>query len=417
MNGRIREKTSNIIINIEIWIATISFLLSIGTSFFESSIYYVSSVVLMIIAAGVHLINVNFKIEKKLLVIMIIACILLTYNFFLNPLATKKLVVYISSFVIGYIVIRDGKNKGVRRLLVSYAIIIALSALYGVFEFVFGNVLDVYTIRVYGAIYRLHSVYLHPIIFSLIMLQSIVIFYYLVDNILLKNIIIMLSVFCVFMTLSRSAWLVLGIVIVLVFCHNKFILKKRGILTSHFSRRKVVIMLILFIALMMLLYKVNVVSYIEILFDRWQALNGSTSVLYRSNVIETVLTDRKNDSNIVHWTIGTGYHSVQKLIGRAGIYFGEVGNNVVDNQWITIFYDFGLLGLGTLVYCTIKSVRLYFSKQTREIWITSLCIIVNFLMAFICDTFEWAPAGNLVFVFLGMMFYIDKRHKVERMVQ
>ncbi|WP_321023983.1 O-antigen ligase family protein [Eisenbergiella porci] len=406
-----RKKT---VIRIEIFLLTLSFLMSIGTSFFESSIYYNAAVVLMVLSLGVHFVlNGTTGIKKRLFSIICIVLVVLIYNYILSPLATKKLFVYLSAFLMGVFLAEDGDEEGIRSLLCVYSCILTVSALYGVFETLFGNKLDVYTVRTYAAIYRLHSIYLHPIIFSLMMLQAFAINHFLIKNQTLKNILGMINVYCIFMSLSRSSWLVLAILIVLIILQKKKTQKKPLLLGKVINKQSITAVLVLAIIIGIFLQKADVLSYWGTLLNRWQALEGSMSVSYRSGVVTAVWQDRVQDLNPIHWILGSGYHSVQNAVGRAGIYFGTVGNNVVDNEWVTLTYDFGLLGIMILLYFTWKSLYIFFSKNESEnMWIVALCIIVNLMMALICDTFGWAPAGNIAFVFFGVMFY-KKRIKLK----
>lgn len=402
------------VIRLEVFLLTLSFIMSIGTSFYESSIYYNAAVVLMVLAVGVHfLLNGTTGIKKRIFAILTVVLVVLFYNYMLSPLATKKLFVYLSTFLMGAFLAEDGEEEGIRSLLCVYSFILTLSAVYGVFETLFGNVLDVYTVRTYAATYRLHSVYLHPIIFSLMMLQAFAINTYLLKNQTLKNILGIINVYCIFMSLSRSSWLVLAALIALIMIQKKKTQKKPLLLGKVINKKSITAIFVLAIIIGVFIQRADITSYWGTLFNRWQALEGSMSVSYRSGVVSAVWQDRVHDFNPIHWILGSGYHSVQNAVGRAGIYFGTVGNNVVDNEWVTLSYDFGLMGMILLLYFTWKSLHVYFSKyESENMWMVALCIIANLLMAFICDTFGWAPAGNIVFVFFGIMFY-KKRIKLK----
>lgn len=402
------------VIRLEILLLTLSFLMSIGTSFFESSIYYNAAVALMVLSVGVHFVlNGTTRIKKRLFLIMCVVLVVLLYNYTLSPLATKKLLVYLSTFLMGVFLAEDGDEEGIRSLLCVYSCILTISALYGVFETLFGNVLDAYTVRTYAATYRLHSIYLHPIIFSLMMLQAFSINHFLVKNQTLKNILGIINVYCIFMSLSRSSWLVLAVLIALLLVQKKVTQKRSLLLGMIINKKSITAVFVLAVIIGVFIQKADITSYWGTLLNRWQALEGSMAVSYRSRVVSAVWQDRVHDLNPIHWILGSGYHSVQNSVGSAGIYFGTVGNNVVDNEWVTLTYDFGLLGIILLLYFTWKSLHVFFSKNESEnMWIVALCIIANLLMAFICDTFGWAPAGNIAFVLFGVMFY-KKRIKLK----
>ena len=309
----------------------------------------------------------------------------------------------------GYILFSNGKEHGLKQLLKGYSIILSILAIYGVFEFIFGNIFDAYTVRVYAATYRLHSLFLHPIIFSLMLLQSLIINHYLIKNVVVKGILTLINIFCIFMSLSRSSWLVLGIILIMMMIHQKYIQKKPLLVSKYITKVRFLGIAVLLCVIVIIIQKLDIVSYLGTLMTRWQALEGSMSVQYRLSVIASVFSDRINDTNILHWLIGSGYHSVQASVANAEMGFATLGNYVVDNQWISIFFDFGFIGLAALVYLTIKSLRCFFGNYDSGLWIVSLCMIANLLMALICDTFGWAPAGNVVFVLSGILFSISKK--------
>lgn len=262
-----------------------------------------------------------------------------------------------------FFLMEDGGEEGIRSLLCVYSGILTVSAVYGLFESLFGNILDVYTVRTYAATYRLHSIYLHPIIFSLMMLQAFAINHYLLKNQVLKNVLGTLNIYCIFMSLSRSAWLVFAVFVVLIFVQKKMTQRGTLLLEKKINKKNITAVLILFIIIGTFIRRVDLISYWEKLVNRWQALEGSMSVSYRLDVISAVWQERIHDANPIHWVLGSGYHSVQNAVGRAGIYFGTVENNVVDNEWVTLSYDFGLLGIILLLYFSWKSLLVFFQGR------------------------------------------------------
>jgi len=403
------EQKNNTIVYIDILLFTMAFLLSISTNFIDASIYNNAILVLMVISVALHMfVKHRLRVKKKIFSLAIVLVGIIAYNYLISPLATQKLLIHFSCFLLGYCICDydtfEQRQFALRKCLIAYFYILLVTEAIGVFESVFGNFLDPFTVRVYAATYRLHSVFLHPIIFSLMMLQLFVLSHYFIENQIVKSVVSFAAFYCIFLTLTRAAWLTFVIVFVLFGVHNAYVLKEPLFVGKVFNKKRLIEVGIVIALLVFVILRSDLGQYISTFWNRWNALEGSASISYRSSTISAIF-DGMKQRNVVQWILGAGNLSAQSLLGNYGIYFGSIGNNVVDNQWLGVLADFGLLGLLAMIYLTFHSIKLFLNKDMdTSIWALSLCIISLLLIAFVCDIFNWATAGCVSFIMFGLLY-------------
>lgn len=387
--------------------ALLCFLFAIVSNYIELDIYNVVCIILLCLdVVAYYSIKKNLKITRRVGVILVLWIIIIGYNFMIDPVPSKKLITYFCYFFIGLIAgvdSRKGDLSSRLTLLRMFLYVLTITAVYGVIESVFGNYLDAYAVRVYASTHRLHSVFLHPIIFSAMMLQAFIINHYITQNIIIKNVLGYIYIYCIVMSLTRGTWVVLLIVVLFMLLNRKYtqglpIIGKK-IKTRHIIELIVVILLTVLIA-----FRMNLPSYISMILSRWAMLEGSNSITYRTATLSAVINSRMADGNILHWIMGSGYHTAQKAVGGIGLYLTTIGNSVVDNEWICIAYDFGLFGFVIMCECLIFSVKWYFDKESsREAMIISLCIIGNLFLCIFSDLLGWATVGAYTFILIGTL--------------
>lgn len=389
----------------------IQFLLSISTSYMDSGFYNRVSVVLAASTFMLYIISSKkLIISKKMMLVYAVLLLILLYNYRLSVLTTQKLLVWLSCFFVGYIYAKRFQNKSLYPVLKGFLLILLVTGLYGVLEIAVGNILDIYAVRIYSNVSRIHSVFLHPIILAEIMLIMFAFNSVLTEKGNWKRLISVVSICCIIMTMSRFSWIILFVLFILIFIKNKLVNNMR--VKKLFPKKRVIEALVIIGIGIFVLIKIDITSILIRMLSRWNDLEGSMSVTYRFSTIQALLEQRFHDGNILHWIIGTGYQSAQDAIGAAGIYFGTVGNNVVDNQIFAIFYDFGLIGISVIIYLLFKSIKMYLFTKNREVAAVSFGVFVTICMGFTCDTFNWATTGSLTFILFGFFLVMIKYEKV-----
>lgn len=387
------------------------FLLSITTSYMDSGFYNRISVLIAVVAVGLYvLMTRKISISLRMFAIILVVILLLIYNYSISVLATQKLLLWVGAFLTGYIYSKKDFDYSHTRIIQGLMFIMMVTCIYGIFEFVAGNVLDAYAVRVYANIYRIHSVYLHPIIFSEIMLILYAFNATTSKKGIKKSIISIMAILCIALTLSRFSWIILLGLVFLQFIKNK-VLSGHLNIKHTFTRKRVIKILAIGSLLIVMFIKLDIISLFARLTERWNSLEGSMSISYRTSTILALLSQRLHDSNIFHWIIGTGFQSAQAAVGNAGIYFGTVGNNVVDNQILCVFYDFGLVGIISICFFLVSAVKTYLFSNNNGAQAISLAIVVAIGMGFTCDTFQWATTGSLTFILMGIMLVVLKNEK------
>lgn len=350
------------------------------------------------------------KIKKQVFDLLIVFFIVALYNYAVGVgNGIIKLFVIFTTFLIGYIFSNEinllGK-EGLRYLvffLKILLIIIVISCAFGLYESFLGNSFDTFAIRVYPSSGRLHSFYLHPIVFASIALTGIILSTQVVNNSIVKYFSIFICIYCMIFTLARGSWIAFFFTSVITLVNNHKESKCRSV-----KKNKVLETIIAIIVLIILLYINNPFHIVDIIKNRFSQSIDSYSFTYRFNNIITLIMGRIQDFNLAHWILGSGYHSSQKALGFNGIFLRNVGNSVVDNEYISVLYDFGIIGtfmVGISLYICIKLIIKKGLNPTYKC--IALITLAYFIQAFFFDILEWNTIGTLFLVFCGIIFELN----------
>ena len=84
----------------------------------------------------------------------------------------------------------------------------------------------------------------------------------------------------------------------------------------------------------------------------------------------------------------------------------------VDNSYISVLYDLGIVGLGFIIALIIVTAVLMFRFQNRYCKIISYIMIVLLIMAFFYEELYWCNSGYLFFSFAGITIALWDRRKI-----
>ena len=281
-------------------------------------------------------------------------------------------------------------EKGMKMILS----IIVISALYGIIEALFSyNVFEQYFVADYirgyygTALYRIASIFMHPIVCGQVLLIGFwfVAFFY--DKWKRVSCLIIIAL-GIYYTKSRSIWggFIFSIAILVLVKMIEFFLKHR------IQKRK-----LLYIPFTMIfvyfLYKMGMFdTIINSIYERILAASGSTSELARQSMSMYAINYMIHDASMLQRLFGYGMDSSKSWIYKSGAFVKAY--DAIDNSYLTVMYEFGLVGLLTIVILIVRKIIECFckNKSTTKLNSASIMAIVACAIPFyFYDFYGWLP--------------------------
>ena len=224
---------------------------------------------------------------------------------------------------------REGMEIGIKVL----SILIWLSAIHGIAEFIFQNELVLFSSNEV----RARSVYTNPIISGSVWLMAFWM-HSLGKKDWLNGFVKCCYVAAIFFTVSKDAWIGLGASVILYLIWNrKSIAKKWNRQQRCFVFIYIVVLLVLFIGVLFLNDE-----YRNFVFLRWTNVQTDSSFIHRLYHVQDTLQYLVHDAPFVRKIFGFG-NSLSREFIKSTPHFTGLTN--LDNQYLITLYEFGLLGL------------------------------------------------------------------------
>lgn len=281
-------------------------------------------------------------------------------------------------------------EKGMKMILS----IIVISALYGIIEaLVSYNVFEQYFVADYirgyygTALYRIASIFMHPIVCGQVLLIGFwfVAFFY--DKWKRVSCLIIIAL-GIYYTKSRSIWggLIFSIAILVLVKMIEFFLKHR------IQKRK-----LLYIPFTMVfvyfLYKIGMFdTIINSIYERILAASGSTSELARQSMSMYTINYMIHDASMLQRLFGYGMDSSKSWIYKSGAFVKAY--DAIDNSYLTVMYEFGLVGLLTIVILIVRKFIECFCKNKSTTKLNSasiMAIVACAIPLYFYDFYGWLP--------------------------
>ena len=210
---------------------------------------------------------------------------------------------------------------------------------------------------------------------------------------------------------SRSAWLTFFVYLLYLYFP-----KIRNILFKKMNKTKVLVSFVTFLLLLILLVlNMNSVSKVfdTIIDHLGMLLKGESN--YRTNTIKSLLDYRISNPNLLYLLFGSGYSSSKIALENSGLFLS--GNRyIVDNQIISIAFEFGIIAFAYVISMFIKS----FKKQNNQSNIDkliNLLFICNFCMSLVYESFGYEVTSFIMFFVFGAKIALNEKKKEEKDVQ
>lgn len=379
------------------WKMLMLFMISVYAQDTYSMYLYYVAVIILTVKNVVSWLTVKAYTKNKLLsVFVVIAFGVTTLSFVLRRVSWTEeakafcymLILIDALFVYGQ---RPKVYEKGMKMILS---IIVISALYGIIEaLVSYNVFEQYFVADYirgyygTALYRIASIFMHPIVCGQVLLIGFwfVAFFY--DKWKRVSCLIIIAL-GIYYTKSRSIWggFIFSIAILVLVKMIEFFLKHR------IQKRK-----LLYIPFTMIfvyfLYKMGMFdTIINSIYERILAASGSTSELARQSMSMYAINYMIHDASMLQRLFGYGMDSSKSWIYKSGAFVKAY--DAIDNSYLTVMYEFGLVGLLTIVILIVRKIIECFckNKSTTKLNSASIMAIVACAIPFyFYDFYGWLP--------------------------
>lgn len=313
--------------------------------------------------------------------------------------AVYRLITFWLLYFIGVVIANYGTDEYLEK---SYFLVYRVGiifAIYGLVEWIIkDNYLIPYLSQFYAystvgtSSYRISSVFVHPIVCANVLLIMLIVNIY--RNCTYKSryagyLILMLSLFA---TSTRGAWILAAQILLIELIDNY---------RTKISRRTLMV-----IALTMVIVLVSAISsnsFIAMIIERFSQLGGSYSLSYRLGII-TNYFKATFSSNVFNIIFGHGYFSARGSLEE----ISSVRFNVesLDNQFISLLYDGGLLIFTALIILLIYCLIFFFKSNNKTDKMLLLMIIISMEEMFFYENINWQV--SVMFLIVPIAIYLSR---------
>lgn len=248
--------------------------------------------------------------------------------------------------------------------------------------------------------YRNFTVFSHPIVYGNILVILFWINMYVCKNKVYKNINYILIIINLYATKSRSSWIAFFVTLLIYYFHNLYIIycnKKINI------KKTIKIILLIFLSIFILRLElvqsllVSVIERFTVLFED----AGSVSLNQRSGTIIQIINDIKNE-NVFKVVLGHGYNTIQEYMINIKVVLDNFKTS--DNQYISILWEFGLLGIILNIIVIFKVIyNVIFNKMNELNKLLHYIFISISVNMFFYEAYGWYIIASIYFFVIGLM--------------
>lgn len=261
--------------------------------------------------------------------------------------------------------------------------------------------------------FRTFSIFAHPIVYALFLLILFWCNKFLIKNNFIRYLLQLNIILNIFFTKSRSTWIAFLITLILYYSKNIIINIKNN--NFKFTYKKICIMLgiLIIIILCIIIFQNNIVYILNEVFQRFVTVTddsyGDVSRLQRTGTIE-LINNYMTSNGIINFLFGNGYSSVNKFMIDHTIVIS--GFSTTDNQYLSFFYDFGIIGLLLYIFIIILAVISFFKNSKMDINnLSILCFLSISICMFFFENFGWTNV--FIFLVISIFFMSVKNNKFD----
>jgi hypothetical protein len=329
----------------------------------------------------------------------------------------KFLLIYLIFFIIIILIKRYGDNyiKKFYQCFLYFLDVINIINIYEIinkrsmfYTLIADNGAKQWQVPVFGTdAFRTFSVFLHPIVYGnfLVCLFWVNIFP-IRKNKIIKYISGILILVNLYFTQSRSSWIALSVTL-LIYLINIFIDKVK-ILKFDMKINNIIkfICIILFIAFFSAIFNNDILVVLNKMYSKIITATSDNyndpSRLQRLGSINVIYRYMTNNG-VINFLFGNGLGSVEKFMVNNTVLIS--GFTTTDNQFMSFFYEFGFIGLGSYIIIIILSlVKLFKKTYSGYLYKLSTYVFISIsINMFFYESYGWLDVFFMLIFSLAVM--------------
>ncbi|WP_338433467.1 O-antigen ligase family protein [Clostridium tyrobutyricum] len=261
-------------------------------------------------------------------------------------------------------------------------------------------------------VFRTFSIFEHPIVYAVFLLILFWCNKFLVKNNFIRHLLQLNILLNLFFTKSRSVWIAL-IITVFIYYFKVIILKLKNY-NYKITYKKIFITTfgLAVIIIAGYIFQNQISNIFNLIFERIVVITddsyGDVSRLQRLGTIKAINYYMTNNG-ITNFLFGNGIGSVNQFMINNPISIS--GFTTTDNQYLSIFYNFGFMGLAVYVLIIILSIIKFLKGNIKDInSLSILCFLSVSISMFFFESFGWTDI--FIFLTLSMLFISVKKDKL-----
>lgn len=288
-----------------------------------------------------------------------------------------------------YFYSRDYIKKGMQHIL----FFLCINGVLGIFEYV--TKINIFTsMELFSDEFRntgrIVGMYIHPLIYGVMLFLGLVIAIILCKTSFLKTIMIMLLIVNLLLAQSRSSWFA---AIALV-----FILIIRGVQHGTIKKKWIGQGLLILIAFVIF---INIPQVKEVFVSRFSNFSFYLSGDYQRTGTIFYFLDNFLNQGIFGILFGNGNKSTISVMRQLTIMYSDF--STTDNLYISDLYNFGIIYVICIICTTIRILR-YTLKENDKLALMFECVIIGFEIIFLfVEPFNYYPITFIFFLALGYL--------------
>lgn len=249
------------------------------------------------------------------------------------------------------------------------------------------------------------SIYGHPIRLAASLTIALAIFIYVYRRITVKAILIVMSLFGIFASLSRSSWLACGL---------SFVLMAFAVYRKKLTKKKLFYGAIIVIVLLGFMVSGPVKEMISQIMTRFEeATGGSVSRTQRLGSIAYILNAEFKNFNPLSFMFGHGEDAAARMMLGTVININDF--STTDNEYLLILYNYGFVFIMYVLVGIFKCLKMFLAYY-EEHSSTEKCLLFICISQTICSFFyevtENKSCAFLLMICIGMLIGIAKNKRI-----
>ena len=370
----------------------------IGTNFGLYNLFYLS---LMLTFVAFFLENkIELKIKKEYIIYIMVffaATLISTlssefYSFF-------RFFRWFLTIIVGYLFYKNTSENGRNYIRKTIYIIMLFTLIEGTFQYITGvNSYQRILVSYADLLKRgTTSIFLQHIIWGQVLVLYFFYNEYKTENPIIKWMLRVWIIFNIYASKARSSWLVFLICLLLL------IFKNKNIISGKISKKLVGKIVISFSCIFVIAFiSSKFIDYgtiwENIIYLLNKLIDGES--LYRQSTIKALFIYRIQNFNPIYFIFGSGSGSAAETLRHMGVV--GMKDNVVDNQFVTVFFEMGFLLAAIWLIFLYQALNLFFKSTDNNKSFISLCFIIVSLSSLVYESFGYQVTSFLFFFILGV---------------